>query len=211
MAYKLLIENNQTIPAVLWQEDTVEGFTDYTSNMLKWDEFAVMFIDLSIIQKYIGGLVIAIAGQDFSNWNNLTADQKTVACRWFIAPYSLRVPGVVTEAEDKQRWDELVPELEGSVATFIDGRARIYQEMWQVTSDYVRRDVLSRDNSKQLYKDIEHYANWFIYSAAEDLIWWLNNTVGSPYENDGFAQKSYFNADIRDDVTDIWNGNFTLN
>lgn len=211
MAYKLLIEDIVQIPSVLWQEATKEGFTDKTNDMEAWDSFAMGVVDVSIIQLKIIGLVISIVGMDFSGWNNLTTEQKVVACRWFSAPYALRVPEICTDEQDNDRWKYLIPLLEGNKFMYKDGRVRVYQEMWDAVSNFVRIDVLTRADSMQFYKDVQHYVAWYIYANSKDLIQWLTNEVGSPYENDGFAQKSYYNDNIKNDVTNIYNGNFKIN
>lgn len=61
--------------------------------------------------------------------------------------------------------------------------------------------------SKQFGKDVNTMLTNFERFQDYDFINWLTNAVGTPFENDGFEQKTdYYSLDLKNDLLKIYNG-----
>jgi hypothetical protein len=201
MAKKLLIEDNQEIPAIVYQEDTIEGYTDCTDDMLSWDS-SIHILDWSRRRDNIAVAFYSIASSNLSTYGNLTAPQKLIGAKYFLVPYSLRVTnGIVTEDEDLINWAYLLEQTKIS-------RKDCVEAMRKHVGQYIRVGTLTLAHTQLFFKDVVDYINWFEQSNAPDFKQWITNEVGSAYENAGFAETSYYNATLKDELLDIYNGNY---
>lgn len=209
MAKKLWVENGQAIPAVVYAENPTNlDFTDYETSIEKWSEYGLQVKDFNFVRNKILTLVVSIVQPNYSLWNNLTLDQKKIACKFVVAPYALRVPTIFTDEEDKEHWRKVLELTQGQPISVMQGRARIFQEMRIYVGEYLRTDQITLANTQDFYKSVYNLANWFVNSNSPDFKWWINNEVGTPYENDGFAQKSYYSQAIKDGLNTIYSGDY---
>lgn len=188
------------------------GYVDVTS-IENWNGVGRAFKDYLYCRDRIQELVIAIVQPDYSNWNGLTLAQKQVACEYVLAPYVLRVPAIVTDAQDAINWQIVIEQTRGVQVNKLYGRERIIEEMRMLVAEYIRIDFwgggyASLSVGQQFYKDTADLLDWFGFTAAPDFKYWLNNTVGTPYENDGFQQKAYYDVNIKNQLNAIYNGEY---
>jgi len=79
-------------------------------------------------------------------------------------------------------------------------------------SELSRTEDLTIQESQQFYYDItnadvgHNLLELFMKTNCPRFSWWMNNTVGTDYENDGFEQRAYYNETIRDNVNLIYTG-----
>ena len=197
-------------PAFCFSDSVTSGYQDISS-IENWDIYGLNSgVDFNYIRNIIQGLVVAIVNPNFSNWNGLTSEQKIIACKYVVAPYALRVPGVVDDATDKENWYNVVTLTNGVPLTNLQGRALIFQKMRVAIAELTRTNTITLIESQSLFKDTFIIVQYYINSNSPDFKYWFNNTVGTPYENNGFAQVTYFTtpmkAQILAIVNDIYNG-----
>lgn len=212
MAKKLLIENNENNPAVLWQENVVEGYTDYTLDAVMWDKYGKFVIDYLFYRDKINTILFPICNPnyptvDFSGWGNLTAEQKEIMARYVLAPYALRLT-VYSDEIDSANWSNLLQVTQGTetVQFHYTGRALLVENMRRHVAHKVRKELMTMTDSQLFFKDVFEFTEWYIRAACPDFKQWLTNEIGSPYENTGFAQESYYNITLKDELMSIYNG-----
>jgi len=186
----VLFNSGSTVPS---------GYTDISS-IEHWDSIPVL--DWARRRDGISPLFYEIAGVNLSNYSALTTTQKIIGAQYFFVPYSLRVTnGIVTEEQDIENWSFLLSETKVS-------RENCVEAMRKHVGQYIRTGLLTLAQTQQFYKDTRVFIQWFNEVNLYDLIQWISNTPGSPYENDGFAQQTYFNANLRDELIEIYNGDY---
>lgn len=205
---KLWIENNQDIPAVVWQEAQPEGdFTDKTNDLQAWATYGSQVLDLDRYRYEMKVLFYTLAGNQLQNWETLTTEQKLIGAKYFFVPYALRLT-VLTDDEDARNWDKLVEETQGTPVQIYKGRAKTFDEMRKRVSHSVRKEEMSITQSQQMLKDVGQMVDWYIRANTPDFKQWLTNEIGTAYENNGFAQTEYYNETLKNELYDIYNGNY---
>jgi hypothetical protein len=198
---KLWIENIDNPAKVFCVDSPNENFTDESNNMISWDK-AIYIMDWSRRRDMISPLFYIKANYNLSNYNSLSLDEKIIGAKYFLVPYSLRVTNnIVTEIEDKLNWINLLKETKQS-------RISCIEAMRLHAGDYVRTGGLSLQLTQQFFKDVYSLLILFTESNLPDFKLWLINEIGSNYENNGFAQKSYFSSSLRDELMLIYNGDY---
>jgi hypothetical protein len=192
-------------PAFAFADSVTAGYQDISS-MENWDEFGDNTgADFNYIRNILAVYVSTITGGNWANWDNLTTSQKQLACKYVVAPYALRVPGVVDDATDKENWYNVVIQTNGVPLTNLEGRALIFQKMRIAIAEMTRTNIITLTDSQSLFKDTFILVQWYINSNCPDFKYWFNNTVGTPYENAGFAEVTYFTAPIKAEILTIVN------
>jgi hypothetical protein len=79
-----------------------------------------------------------------------------------------------------------------------------------VGSGYLRKDLMTYTNSKLFGRNAHLYIEWYIKYADYSFYNWLTNAVGTEFENDGFAQKTYLSTtelmtQLKDELLVIYN------
>ena len=149
---------------------------------------------------YIKPLFYAAVGPNFVNYANLTQEEKIIGGLCFLSPYALRLQ-LWSDAEDKDVWMNVIAETKKT-------RVRTIEVMRKNVAEYIRTGLLTLLQTQMFDKDSSDMIAWYERSDARDFYQWLTNEVGSPYENDGFAQKSYYIVALKDSLVSIYNGNF---
>jgi len=212
---KLYIEENQPIPAIQILDDsepTPTGFREGTT-IVEWNKYGSEcfgeFFGFNYLtwRKKIQSLMIAIVNPDFSNWNGLSLEEKEVVTTLILAPYSLRT-SVFSDAIDKSNWKILVITSQGTPTSRLTGRAEIVEMMREAVSEELRVETISKDFCDKFFTDVSLMLDTLIGGNTPDFKEWLTNEVGSPYELDGFAQKTYYSVERRDYLVEIYNGQF---
>lgn len=210
---KLWIENIAN-PSVLYQEaDPGTGWTDESADESAWDLYGHFVMDYIFYRKKINGILFPIANPnypptiDFSGWASLTAAQKLLMTTYLLAPCALRLT-IVTDAEDKANWRNLLTISQGldSIQDVFIGRAASVEAMRQEVGEWVRVETLTIEDGQDFFKAVYILTDWYIRAETPDFSEWIQNTVGSPYENDGFAEKTYYTVARRDGLMAIYNG-----
>jgi hypothetical protein len=205
MSKKLWVENI-TNPAVAYQEVSPgAGYTDETNNMFAWDNYGHFVMDYYRWRIELSKAFYLVAGSNLENWATMTLAQKEIGCQYILVPYALRVPAVVTDQEDIVNWNEMVALSEGRPTEYLQGRILVVEQMRMTTSEWARTELLTMPQVQQFFKDVFDFTAWFSESNAPDLIQWISNTPGSPYENNGFAQQGYYSVALRDALIDVYN------
>lgn len=205
MAKKLWVENIDN-PSVVFSETAPSAnFTDKTDDIIAWDAYGSRVLDLDRYRYEMKAPFYAEAGINLENWTTLSLEKKIIGAKYFFVPYALRKT-VITEQQDYDNWEDLIIKTQGTPVEIYIGRAKTFDEMRKRVAHRVRTENMSMTHSQQMLKDVGQIVDWFIRANSPDFKQWLTNEVGSPYENDGFAQKIYFNAQLRDELYDIYNG-----
>jgi len=193
---KLFIENGQSIPAIIVGDGAVpEGFSD-GSTIVNWDKYSRQSgLNYSAIRSEIKTLTFTIAGADLSGWNNLTIAEKTIASKYCVLPFSLRV-SVVGEAQDKVNWDELLNQ------TLLDRTLKI-ERMRKEIGDDLRKETLTYAQSDQFFMDTSTLIDAYRAVMNPAFNYWLESTNG--YESTGFASKPYYTLDRLTRLMAIYN------
>lgn len=212
---KLYVEDNQTIPAVLILQDAdtpPSGYTEKTS-IEDWFNYGRNSLGAFFGFNYltwrgkINELMIAIVNADFSNWNGLSTPEKEIVSGLILAPYSLRT-GVVSDTVDQRNWKKLIVVAQGTPVEEFTGRAKVVEKMREAVSEELRVDTMTKADSDSFFTDVSAMIDTFIHANTPDFKQWLTNEVGSPYETDGFEQKTYYSQAREDYLLDIYNGQF---
>jgi len=211
---KLWIENTSNYPSVICSSlDYSTTHTDKTTDVISWDKYGLDVLQYLHVRRKIQPLIIAKCSSNpldsntyFDNWTNgLTLEEKKIACNWIIAPYSLRIT-INSDADDLSLWTILVEKSKGfNILKDTEGRAYIIEEMRMRVSENLRKDLWTFATSNQFYYDTKDHIMAYMFANTTDLIDWISNKVGSLYENNGFAQTSYYDATLQTDLIKIYN------
>lgn len=213
MAKKLWIENIAS-PAALWQEaDPGASWLDKTNDAASWDTYGYLVVDYLFYRDHINNILFPICNPnypptiDFSGWSNLTATQKEIMARYVLCPYALRLT-IYSDAEDEQNWFLLIQITQGldNQNNPFTGRALLIENMRKLVANKVRKEEMTMATSQEFFKDVFDMTEWYIRAAAPDFKQWITNEAGSPYENAGFAQESYYTVALKDELMFIYNG-----
>ena len=72
--------------------------------------------------------------------------------------------------------------------------------------NFVRKDLMSLEDSKQFGKDVKNILENFERFQDYDFEYWLTNAIGTPFEFDGFAQKPYYIESLKNELLNIYDG-----
>lgn len=87
-------------------------------------------------------------------------------------------------------------------------RINCIEAMRVTIGSHIRNGVLTLVQTQEFYKDVYTMVILFNEVNLPDLKLWLSNSIGSQYENQGFAQKSYYSLAFKEELLDIYNGNY---
>jgi hypothetical protein len=138
----------------------------------------------------VARVAMADAVAEKGGFDRLSDFEKHIAARWFVAPFENRML-IITEDEDKENWMFLLKHTKPAR----DQRIEIARRK-------ISYELITKDAS-DLYLSVDNYIRAFSIANMPDLIQWIGNELGTPYENDGFAQKPYFSAARRDMLIDV--------
>lgn len=212
---KLYVENNEAIPAIKVLQDSdpaPSGYTQKTS-IEDWHQYGGEVLDAFFGFNYltwrtqIFNLVIGIVGPTYTNWNNLNQDQKNIAINLILAPYSLRVP-TITDEQDLKNWNELIIISQGLPVLKYTGRAKIVEKMREAVGNELRVETMAKEDIDLFYSSTSQYLQYYIASNSPEFKQWLTNEVGSPFENEGFAQEICYSIARKDYLLQIYQGNY---
>jgi hypothetical protein len=206
---KFWVENILDNPACAWSEVAPPsgGFIDRTNDLVYWDKYGKNVLDLDRYRYEMKTPFYTQAGLQLENWATLSAEIKEIAARMFFVPYILRLT-VVSEEQDYLNWEVIIDKTQGAPTDIYVGRAKTFDVMRKVVAHRVRKELLSMSDSQQMLKDVGQMADWFIRANSPDFKQWIINEVGTPYENNGFQQTTYYNQTLKDELYDIYNGNY---
>lgn len=195
---------HDSVPVEIYYQETqpTEYFEDVTNSITGWDIYGSYLFDFNQIRSVLWDLVLVIAHPDFSHWDDLSYDEKKVACKYITAPYALRLT-IVSDEEDKINWNNTTELTQGEPIDTLQGRKRVYQVMRVFVSDYIRTEVLSLIDGQDFYESVYLNTQYYVNANSPKLKWWLNNHA--PYQNDGFKQKTYFTQSMLDGLNTILN------
>lgn len=142
----------------------------------------------------------AEVGNQLQNFSSLSMNKKLRACDFFLVPYEVRTM-LISDEKDSKNWEFLLKRTKES-------RKECIESMRLRTGEYMRTGQLTLLQTQLFYKDVFEYINWFEDANAPDFKQWLTNEVGSPYENNGFEQASYYTLQLKTDLMSIYNGNY---
>lgn len=205
---KLWVENITNYPNVQYtDEDLSATHTDDSNNIEKWDEYGLEVLQWLHVRRKLTPLIYAAATNidPFDNWGGLTQAIRDIAIKWICAPYVLRVPAI-TDTEDRENWEVLMKQSRGVGEKCSGGRAFIIELMRERAADNLRTEIWDYNTSNQFYYDTAAHIEAYTFANTNDLIYWISNEAGTPYENNGFAQTSYYSVIIKNDLINIYNG-----
>jgi len=212
---KLYIEDNQTLPAIAILPDADPAPAGYTeSNTIEdWHKYGGRVLgefkghNYLTWRKQIGGLIVAIVQPDYSNWAGLNAAEKAIATEMILAPYALRTT-IVNDQTDGINWNNLIITSQGTPVLKYTGRAQVVEKMREAVGNELRVETISKDDVDGFYKATQEHLGSYTAANTPDFKQWLTNEVGSPYENAGFEQETYWSQAREDYLLEIYNGNY---
>lgn len=140
-------------------------------------------------------VLVATKTVNFTQWNNLTDEEKDIACRFIVAPYALRTL-TVTEDQDKENWIRLIALTKAF-------RGNVIEKGREVISDYLRTDDMSYAESDQFYEDTELLLDRYYMTDNREFQAWLQDQP--PYDQgNGFSSKSYYTAERQTKLINIF-------
>lgn len=142
----------------------------------------------------------AEAGSQLENFAGMSNQKKLNACIFFMVPYSVRLQ-IISDAQDAKNWDFLLTMTKQS-------REACVEAMRIKVGQYMRLGTISLAETQDFYTHVAELIMWFNDTNKPDFKQWLTSEVGSPYENTGFASQTYYNVDIKNDLMNIYNGNY---
>lgn len=202
---KLWIENIENLPAVVWQlEAPSQNYNDCTNDIVKWDSHGLLaktavdqFCYKRVRDKLIP-LIITAVYPDFSNWANVSQEVRTIAAKWIIAPYALRLT-VQSEVQDLIFFNEMYEKSKASRKVIAAKLAN------HVAVNYYRTGVITEAQAASFTLDTSSLVYEYLEFSSSSFRQWLTNAV--PYENAGFAQKDYYSLALKNELLEIYNGN----
>lgn len=208
MSKKLWIENTDIHPASYWGDVAPSvDFTDKSNDLISWDLYGSQVLDFDRYRYEMKAPFYALAGSQLQNWASLNDEVKAIAVKMFFVPYALRLT-VVSDEQDSLNWEKILTLTQGTPVEQYQGRAKTFDMMRICVAQRVRKEIMSMTDSQQMLKDVGQIVDWYIRVNSPDFKQWLMNEAGSPYENNGFAQKSYYSLLLRNELYDIYNGNY---
>ena len=201
------IEEKDGIPAISWSVKAPEygKYIDKSDDIIAWNTYGDFVLDLNQYRYIMKPLFYLLAGDRLQNWENLSSEVQEIGSKMFFVPYDLRLK-VVGEEQDFRNWILLIQQTQGLPFSSYVGRAIIFEKMRYCVTNKVRVEKMAMVDSQQMLKDVGLMYDWFIRSNAQDLIQWITNERGSPYEKNGFAEKPYYNEDLKNELYEIYNG-----
>jgi len=142
----------------------------------------------------------AEAGAQLQNFASLSNIKKLNACVFFLIPYQVRLQ-IISDAQDAINWDFLLTKTKES-------RMACVEAMRIKVGQYMRLGTITLAETQDFYTSVYQLIIWFDQTNKPDFKQWISNEVGSPYELNGFAQKPYYTEQIKDDLMEIYNGNY---
>ncbi len=203
-------------------ESVESGYVDI-SNIVNWSKFGINTgRDYKFVRNEIKILVIAIAGVDFTNWNNLTENEKIIASEYFCAPYSCRI--LMHTLQEQHVFAKI----------FNDSATQSRKDRFDHAISIIRTKLTWDDTQEVVDEMMEQYekpttrkfnrnlANNYIYYGREGtvegdplgLFDYIEARVGTYYETLGLAAKGYIPetgtlAELVTEIMDILkNGNY---
>jgi hypothetical protein len=180
----------------------VKGYADISS-VENWDLFGTLATDYIFSRYEIEIILIPKANPnyptiDFSGWNSLSDSEKLLMAKHVLAPKSLRITILSTE-EDYYNWKNLI------IVTK-ENREKLIEEMRLKVAYSILEEEMNIKDSQDFFKDLFPLTEFYINTASPDFKFWITNAVGTPYENDGFAQKVYYSVGLKNSLVDIYEG-----
>lgn len=184
-----------------------EGYDEIKSIELL-DKHGLNFLQYIQVRGYIFDATIQIVSYNFSTWNNLSGIEKNIVAKWCCAPYQLRLSRLSDE-EDFVNYRQLIEQTAGIRKENLFGRSRIVEEMRQfIALNYYRKELINKDDVDDIYSTCKGKIIDYINTNSPTFWYWLNNTVGTPFENAGFKQKSYYTQELVTALNNIQNYNY---
>lgn len=176
---------------------SIDGYQDISS-VITWDKSNLL--DWARRRDEILPLFYAESGAQLQNFAGMSTEKKLIGCRYFLIPYNIRMM-LISDEQDAINWSYLLERTKES-------RKDCVEAMRLKTGQYMRTGQLTLEQTQLFYKDVFEYINWFEDANAPDFKQWLTNEVGSPYENSGFEQASYYLLELELDLMEIYNGKY---
>ena len=108
---------------------------------------------------------------------------------------------IISDTQDAINWDFLLTKTKES-------RMACVEAMRIKVGQYMRLGTITLEQTQDFYTSVYQLIIWFDQTNKPDFKQWISNEVGSPYELNGFAQKPYYTEQIKDDLMEIYNGNY---
>jgi hypothetical protein len=249
---KLYVENNQSYPAVIVQQDADPapfGFTEVTAiedfvryGLNTTNENTPGWLDRLCFRDKLKSMIYAKMGvvtpadvDDPAKWNLLNANEKSIACHYFVVSAEAFFTEVnsdprywILQSGEYRRWTQSARTQRANLCEAVifmrmlnlSDAKLILADMNQITKDTVL-DIDGATNKlnqnapvkrmNQMYiEGLEDQANDGV-AAIKD---WITSAVGTPFENNGFMQLVYpFKAghtsqSVADEMISILDGAF---
>lgn len=178
-----------------------DGDEDKTLDILTINNHGERLLGYGRSRELMKNAVISIVSTDFSDWGNLSDEEKLISIKWVVAPYALRV-SMISDDQDKVNWNKLIVESQGKPVHSYRGRALVVELMREAVGDELRRELISKDDIDDFYESTQQLLDSYVASNSPSFKDWLCG------EFDGFSQKSYFSIERRDYLMNIYNGNY---
>lgn len=193
----LIDDLNGNKPYVSSTHSSLDGYQDISS-IENWDSSTLL--DWSRRRDEILPLFYAESGNQLQNFAGMSIEKKLIGCKYFLLPYNIRTT-IISDEQDSINWDFLLKMTKIS-------REECVEAMRVKVGQYMRLGTLTLEETQDFYTRVYQMIIWFDGANKPDFKQWLFNEVGSPYENNGFAQMTYYSESIKNDLMDIYNGSY---
>lgn len=193
----LIDDLNGNKPYVSSTHSSLDGYQDISS-IENWDSSTLL--DWSRRRDEILPLFYAESGNQLQNFADMSIEKKLIGCKYFLLPYNIRTT-IISDEQDSINWDFLLKMTKIS-------REECVEAMRVKVGQYMRLGTLTLEETQDFYTRVYQMIIWFDGANKPDFKQWLFNEVGSPYENNGFAQMTYYSESIKNDLMDIYNGSY---
>lgn len=193
----LIDDLNGNKPYVSSTHSSLDGYQDISS-IENWDSSTLL--DWSRRRDEILPLFYAESGNQLQNFAGMSIEKKLIGCKYFLLPYNIRTT-IISDEQDSINWDFLLKMTKIS-------REECVEAMRVKVGQYMRLGTLTLEETQDFYTRVYQMIIWFDEANKPDFKQWLFNEVGSPYENNGFAQMTYYSESIKNDLMDIYNGSY---
>ena len=161
-------------------------------------------LEYNSIRKWVGALFQA------KGFDNCTNEERIILCKWILLPYTTRLL-FVTDEQDKNNWDELVMRTEGNPIGYLQGRAKIYQNLRICVSDYVRKEAWVLGDyyanltlSQTFFRDVAQMKEFYIGANDPEFGEFLRSN-GRYDATTGLQGKDYYLPTLETELINIYN------
>lgn len=196
------IDNKNPVPGIGWNYKPSNG-TFFPTPVPELSEVQLLE------KRFLDGDMDYIKFRDtckaefIPDFSDLEDEDEAILVKHYIYPSNFtqaKINAIFTEDQQISNWDD-----------FVSNSKKARERRWEKAKSRVSR-LLDAMACNDLFVSVETFFPRYIEANRPDLICWITNTevavLGIDNTSDGFAQKEYYSADLKNSLYDILiNGN----